>query len=126
MNPLPDETSLTDDVELLGSELQLDSLDLATIVVQPQELTGSDPFADEFIEFRTIGELVALFEAREVGPRGITVNSVAPGYIATEMSASLDDRRLRQIVGRTPMGGWPRPRTSRRWTRSFCRSPRPS
>jgi 3-oxoacyl-[acyl-carrier protein] reductase len=42
--------------------------------------------------------------AREVGPRGITVNSVAPGYVATEMSASLDDRRLRQIIGRTPMG----------------------
>ena len=31
MSPLPDEASLTDDVELLGSELQLDSLDLATI-----------------------------------------------------------------------------------------------
>jgi 3-oxoacyl-[acyl-carrier protein] reductase len=42
--------------------------------------------------------------AREVGSRQITVNSVAPGYIATEMSASLDERRLRQITNRTPMG----------------------
>jgi acyl carrier protein len=67
-SPLPDEASLTDDIELLGSELQLDSLDLATIVVQLQEPTGFDPFADEFIEFRTIGELVALFEARESKP----------------------------------------------------------
>ena len=68
VSPLPDEASLTDDVELLGSELQLDSLDLATIVVQLHELTGFDPFANEFIEFRTIGELVALFEARESKP----------------------------------------------------------
>lgn len=42
--------------------------------------------------------------AREVGRRGITVNSVAPGYLDTEMSAGLTRRQREQIVNRTPMG----------------------
>ncbi len=42
--------------------------------------------------------------AREVGRRGITVNSVAPGYLETAISASLDEAQRRQIVNRTPLG----------------------
>lgn len=41
--------------------------------------------------------------AREVGRRGITVNSVAPGYLETELSASLSRRQHQRIVGRTPL-----------------------
>src|SRR5262249_30469345 len=42
--------------------------------------------------------------AREVGPRQITVNSVNPGYLETEMSATLGDAQRQQIVRRTPLG----------------------
>ena len=42
--------------------------------------------------------------ARELGPRNITVNSVAPGYLRTEMSHGLRERQLDQIVRRTPLG----------------------
>ncbi|MFC9477208.1 SDR family NAD(P)-dependent oxidoreductase [Nocardia sp. NPDC056952] len=42
--------------------------------------------------------------ARELGPRGITVNSVAPGYLTTEMSHGLTDTQLEQIRRRTPLG----------------------
>jgi 3-oxoacyl-[acyl-carrier protein] reductase len=42
--------------------------------------------------------------AREVGVRGVTVNSVAPGYLRTEMTHGLDDEHMNQIVRRTPMG----------------------
>jgi 3-oxoacyl-[acyl-carrier protein] reductase len=42
--------------------------------------------------------------ARELGSRGITVNSVAPGYLLTEMSRELNDDQLGQIVRRTPLG----------------------
>jgi 3-oxoacyl-[acyl-carrier protein] reductase len=42
--------------------------------------------------------------ARELGSRGITVNSVAPGYLRTEMSHGLDPDQLTQITRRTPMG----------------------
>jgi 3-oxoacyl-[acyl-carrier protein] reductase len=42
--------------------------------------------------------------ARELGSRGITVNSIAPGYLRTEMSHGLDEGQLEQIVRRTPAG----------------------
>jgi 3-oxoacyl-[acyl-carrier protein] reductase len=42
--------------------------------------------------------------ARELGSRGITVNSVAPGYLRTEMSHGLDEAQLGQITRRTPAG----------------------
>lgn len=42
--------------------------------------------------------------ARELGPKGIRVNAICPGYLETEMSSSLDDRQRDQIVRRTPLG----------------------
>ncbi len=42
--------------------------------------------------------------ARELGSRGITVNSIAPGYLRTEMSHGLDEAQLVQIERRTPLG----------------------
>jgi 3-oxoacyl-[acyl-carrier protein] reductase len=42
--------------------------------------------------------------ARELGRRNITVNSVAPGYMSTEMSSTLSQGQLKQIVNRTPLG----------------------
>jgi len=42
--------------------------------------------------------------ARELGSRNITVNSVAPGYLTTEMTEELDEKQRGQIIGRTPMG----------------------
>jgi len=42
--------------------------------------------------------------SRELGSRGIVVNSIAPGYLRTEMSHGLDEDQLGQIVRRTPMG----------------------
>ncbi|WP_101756528.1 3-oxoacyl-ACP reductase family protein [Oceanicoccus sp. KOV_DT_Chl] len=42
--------------------------------------------------------------ARELGPRNITVNSVAPGYLTTEMTDELNQKQTRQIVNRTPLG----------------------
>lgn len=42
--------------------------------------------------------------AREVGRRGVTVNALAPGFLATDLSASLDGSQRQQIVRRTPLG----------------------
>ena len=42
--------------------------------------------------------------AREVGRLGITVNSVAPGYMQTALSQGLNEEQLMQIVRRTPLG----------------------
>ncbi|MAX26352.1 MAG: hypothetical protein CMJ19_17810 [Phycisphaeraceae bacterium] len=42
--------------------------------------------------------------ARELGERQIRVNSVAPGYLLTEMTQGLSEKHLGQITRRTPMG----------------------
>jgi len=47
--------------------------------------------------------------AREVGTRNIRVNSIAPGYLETEMSGGLDSRQRDQIIRRTPLARLGRP-----------------
>jgi 3-oxoacyl-(acyl-carrier-protein) reductase len=41
--------------------------------------------------------------AREIGGRGVTVNVVAPGFVATDMTASLPDTRQKEILEQVPL-----------------------
>ncbi len=47
--------------------------------------------------------------SNELAGRGVRVNAVAPGYIVTEMTDSLEDWRRRQIDERIPAGRWGTP-----------------
>lgn len=49
--------------------------------------------------------------ANEWAPRGVNVNAIAPGYIATDNTAPLraDEDRSRSILERIPAGRWGRP-----------------
>lgn len=42
--------------------------------------------------------------ARELGSRGITANVIAPGFVETDMTASLDDKRRQEISSSIPLG----------------------
>ena len=47
--------------------------------------------------------------ARELGSRGITANVVAPGFVATDMTAELSDDRKAVIMGQVPLGRYAEP-----------------
>lgn len=42
--------------------------------------------------------------ARELGSRGVTANVVAPGFVETDMTATLDEKRRNEIAGSVPLG----------------------
>jgi len=42
--------------------------------------------------------------AREVGSRGITVNVVAPGFVATDMTEVLGEEQRKALLGQVPLG----------------------
>jgi 3-oxoacyl-[acyl-carrier protein] reductase len=42
--------------------------------------------------------------ARELGSRAITANVIAPGFVETDMTADLDEKRRGDIAGQIPLG----------------------
>lgn len=57
------------------------------------------------------GGLIAFSKslARELGPRGITVNAIAPGFIETEMTDKLPEEYRQAILERIPLGRYGQP-----------------
>ncbi|MCX2743025.1 3-oxoacyl-ACP reductase FabG [Mangrovivirga sp. M17] len=47
--------------------------------------------------------------AKELGRKGITVNAVAPGFIATEMIETIPQKVIDMINGKTPLGRFGKP-----------------
>jgi 3-oxoacyl-[acyl-carrier protein] reductase len=47
--------------------------------------------------------------ARELGPKGITANAVAPGFIDTDMVRGIPPKVVKQVLARTPAGRMGRP-----------------
>ncbi len=47
--------------------------------------------------------------SRELGPKGINVNAVAPGFIATEMIETIPEKVIRDIEGKTPLRRFGKP-----------------
>jgi 3-oxoacyl-[acyl-carrier protein] reductase len=57
------------------------------------------------------GGLIALTKtaARELAPRGITVNAVAPGFIDTAMTVGLPEKAKAAMLAQVPLGRMGRP-----------------
>jgi 3-oxoacyl-[acyl-carrier protein] reductase len=64
--------------------------------------------------------------AREPGPRGITVNAVAPGFVATNMTAVVPEKVLNGVKQKTPPAGSDSPGISPTHTCSWLPTKLPS
>lgn len=101
------------EVDLLGS-LQMSRLALRVFlrprnpgrIVSISSIVGSRGYAGLAVYSAAKAGMDGMTRslAREVGRLGVTVNSVAPGYLSTGMSSELSQGQLTQIVRRTPMG----------------------
>jgi len=47
--------------------------------------------------------------SNELAPHGVRVNSVAPGWVETELTSDLEDWKRDEVNGRIPLGRWGRP-----------------
>ncbi len=72
---------------------------------------------------KTLARETAFALSRRPGPpepRGLTVNAVAPGFIATDMLATVPDRVLERMVGEIPLGRLGEPEEVARVVRFLC------
>jgi 3-oxoacyl-[acyl-carrier protein] reductase len=58
--------------------------------------------------------------AKELGARGIRVNAIAPGYIATELTDALPEQACEAILANTPLGRLGDPADVARAVRFLC------
>lgn len=47
--------------------------------------------------------------SNELAPRGVRVNAVAPGWVETDLTASIEDWKRDEVSARIPLGRWARP-----------------
>ena len=52
---------------------------------------------------------VARSLSNELAPRGVRVNAVAPGYVETELTSTLEDWKREEVNARIPLGRWAEP-----------------
>ena len=77
-------------------------------IINVVSLSGLSGMAGQTNYSAAKGGVIAATKAlsQEVARKGVTVNAVAPGFIATDMTADLDERELRR---RIPVGRFGRP-----------------
>ncbi|GGQ74857.1 SDR family NAD(P)-dependent oxidoreductase [Couchioplanes azureus] len=93
-------------VHLLQSAARLLGRGTAPAVVLVSSLVGTAGIAGQAAYAASKAAVAGLARsaAKEWGPRGIRVNAVAPGFITTDMLASLDEDGRAGRVAATPLG----------------------
>ena len=74
-------------------------------IVNMSSVVGATGFSGLSVYSATKASLAGFTRslAREVGPLGITVNAVAPGFVDTEMTLGLDAAQRDQVLRRSPL-----------------------
>jgi 3-oxoacyl-[acyl-carrier protein] reductase len=78
--------------------------DRSVVLVSSVVATHGSPGLSVYAATKAGHEGFARNLARELGPRGIRVNAIAPGFLETDLSASLPEEHRRRIERRTPLG----------------------
>ena len=47
--------------------------------------------------------------SNELAPHGVRVNAVAPGYVETDLTSTLEDWKRTEVTARIPLGRWAQP-----------------
>jgi len=64
---------------------------------------GGNPFQSNYAASKSGMDGLTMASAKELAPYGITVNSVAPGYIKTDMTRDLSDSMIGEILKFIPL-----------------------
>jgi 3-oxoacyl-[acyl-carrier protein] reductase len=75
-------------------------------IINIASIIASTGFSGLSVYAATKASMIGLTKSlsRELGKAGITVNAVSPGYMATDMTAGIDDKKLATITRRSPLG----------------------
>ncbi len=78
-------------------------------IVNVSSITGLTGYSGLSVYGATKSSMIGFTRslAREVGRLGINVNSVAPGFMDTEMTQAMDEPRRQQILRRSPLHRFP-------------------
>ena len=82
-------------------------------VINLCSIIGSTGFSGLSVYAATKASLIGFTKslAREVGRVGINVNAIAPGFIDTEMTRSLEGDERKRVTNEVPYAVWPRSKT---------------
>ncbi|WP_413432501.1 SDR family NAD(P)-dependent oxidoreductase [Crateriforma spongiae] len=74
-------------------------------IVNVASIIASTGFSGLSVYAATKSSMIGLTKSlsRELGKAGITVNAVSPGYMATDMTAGIEDEKLATITRRSPL-----------------------
>ncbi|SDL26243.1 3-oxoacyl-[acyl-carrier protein] reductase [Nonomuraea maritima] len=98
-------------VHTLQGALRLLRRGSSPAVVLVSSVMGRAGGAGQAVYSATKASVIGLTRAaaKELGPTGVRVNAVAPGYIETRMLTTLDDQSRAATVAATPLGRLGRP-----------------
>ena len=90
--------------QMLAASPAAASSDRSITVVSSVVAENGSPGLSVYAATKAALEGFARSLARELGPRGIRVNSIAPGFLETDLSATLPEEQRQRIARRTALG----------------------
>ncbi len=104
-------TNVFGSMELLQLAAKLMMRKKSGSIINFSSVVGITGNPGQLIYSATKGAIIAMTKtaAKELGPKGIRVNAIAPGMIETDMMCSVGEEFLQKYISQTPLGRLGRP-----------------